>query len=170
MGANIIQFLATISLNSLACIEHTDWAKTSVYFHTTVKSLGRSRWLGFIIESEDWSWTFVCTYIKQFLYILFLNSLACIEHLPSFEHTGLQWKPPSTSTTVKCLGRFLKRWHGLFFESADWSWVRGASIKQFVDIISLNSLTCIETWVKTFTSTTVRGRPRGFMFHLCDFI
>ena len=42
-GANIIQFLATISLNSLACIEHTDPAKTSVYFHTTVKCLGRSR-------------------------------------------------------------------------------------------------------------------------------
>ena len=29
MGANVIQFLETTSLNSLACIEHTDRAKTS---------------------------------------------------------------------------------------------------------------------------------------------
>ena len=55
----------------------------------------------------------MCTYIKQFLYILFLNSLACTEHLPGLSTQDYREKPPSTSTTVKCLRRFLKRRHGL---------------------------------------------------------
>ena len=55
MGANIIQFLETTSLNSLACIEHTDRAKTST--------------------STGFSWIFMGANIIQLLAIIYLNSL-----------------------------------------------------------------------------------------------
>ena len=52
MGANIIQFLETISLNSLACIEHTDQAKTSTF--TPLSNVcGVRADLGLFFETAD---------------------------------------------------------------------------------------------------------------------
>ena len=65
MGANIIQFFEIISLNSLACIEHTDKAKTSTF--TPLSNVWGVRVdLGLFFESTDRSWIFMCAYIKQF--------------------------------------------------------------------------------------------------------
>ena len=52
MGANIIQFFEIISLNSLACIEHTDQAKTSTF--TPLSNVwGVRADLGLFFESTD---------------------------------------------------------------------------------------------------------------------
>ena len=52
MGANIIQLLEIISLNSLACIEDTDRAKTST-FTPPSNVWGVRVDLGLLFESAD---------------------------------------------------------------------------------------------------------------------
>ena len=102
MGANIIQFLEIISLNSLAC---------------TVKFLGRSsRWLLFILWVSRLKLDFhVCIYNWNSFFILYFLrvSVACIEHWSSRVWAPRTIVKTSTCTTVKCLRRFLKRWHRL---------------------------------------------------------
>ena len=107
--------------------------------------------LELLFELADWSWILMCAYIKQFLYIIFLKSLSCMYWASSRDWAHRTIVKTSTSTTVKCLRRFLKRWHRLIVWVSRLNLIRGASRKQFLDIISLNSLTCIymyETWVK----------------------
>ena len=103
MRTNIIQFLEIIYLNSLAC---------------TVKCLGRSRWMVFILWVSRLKLDFhACIYNWNSFFILcFLTvSVACIEH---WSWSSRVWAhrtiaKTSTSTPVKCLRRFSKRCHGL---------------------------------------------------------
>lgn len=62
--------------------------------------------LELLFELADCSWILMCAYIKQFLYIIFLNSLSCMYWASSRDWAHRIIVKTSTSTTVKCLRRF----------------------------------------------------------------